>query len=433
MHRLPVTEASPNRQPASDVPCLAILATHPIQYFAPWFRHLATLFDLEVLYAHHQDAAGQSAAGFGVNFEWDVPLLDGYRYRWLKNVSRRPGLQTFSGCNTPELYDLIRPANYDALLVLGWNRKSFIQGVRAAWKNKVPVLARGDSQLRTERSIFKRVSKYLPYRWFLPRIDAHLYVGRRNREYLKHYGVRDEQLFFSPHFVDNEWFRENAEKLKMRKAEIRRQWGIAEDAFVALFVGKFIPEKRPWDLVKAAQLLFTSSSNLQAPDSMHRKLHLLFVGNGELGDQLRSQCNVVFDAERPAVSGPVISGQRSALPPASFAGFRNQTELPAVYAAANVLVLPGDETWGLVVNEAMACGIPAIVSDAAGCGPDMIDADVTGWTFPMGDINALADRLTEFRRLESGALRQKCEDYSIDRATSGLQHAIATVLKTNEL
>src|SRR2546423_2765092 len=210
---------------------LAILATHPIQYYAPWFRHLAQQFDLEVLYVHQQDSAGQSAAGFGVNFDWDVPLLDGYRYRWLRNVSPRPTLQTFSGCDTPELYQLIDPDNYDALLVLGWNRKAFIQGIRAAWRNKVSVLARGDSQLQTNRSLLKRALKFIPYRCFLPRIDAHLYVGQRNREYLSHYGVPDRHLFFSPHFVDNDFFSGRAETARNSGAarRLRDQLGIPAD------------------------------------------------------------------------------------------------------------------------------------------------------------------------------------------------------------
>jgi glycosyltransferase involved in cell wall biosynthesis len=433
-----------HRPPATGPTRLAILATHPIQYFAPWFRQLAKSFDLEVLYAHRQDPAGQSAAGFGVNFEWDVPLLDGYRHRWLQNVSHQPGLQTFGGCDTPELFDLIHSNNYDALLVLGWNRKSFVQGIRAAWRNKVPVLARGDSQLRTERSLLKRALKFLPYRWFLPRINAHLYVGVRNREYLQHYGVRDEQLFFSPHFVDNDFFATRAEEARRSGAAraIREQFGIPHDACVALFVGKFIRKKRPVDLVKAAQLLITNNSitNNRSPN-----IHLLFVGSGELGAQLRGACRVVYDAELvqrsenrdqrseilnpisdrslPAVAGPPTS---EAKPPASFAGFRNQSELPAFYAAADLLVLPSDgsETWGLVVNEAMACGVPAIASDAVGCTPDLIDPGTTGSTFPLGDVAALAQQLISFRGADRAALRRKCEAYSMERATKGLRLAL---------
>ena len=405
---------------------LAILATHPIQYYAPWFRHLATVFDLEVLYMHRQDASGQSAAGFGVSFDWDVPLLDGYRYRWLKNVSRKPGLQTFGGCDTAELYNLIRPARYDALLVLGWNKISFIQGIRAAWRSKVPVLARGDSQLTKERSLLKRAIKFLPYRWFLPRIDAHLYVGQRNREYVLHYGVRDEQLFFSPHFVDNEFFAEQAAKNRGRRLEIRRQWGIAPDAFVPLYVGKFIPKKRPLDLVKAAQSIVTRQSS--------PNIHLLFVGSGALGPELRANCDVLFDAEQSVVGSSVVRSPvvNSRSPAASFAGFLNQTEIPKAYVAADVLVLCSDarETWGLVVNEAMASGIPAIVSDAAGCAPDLIETDVTGWTFPISDVTALAQRIIHFRSPKNQDLRRKSESFSMEHATDGLKNAVASLLTT---
>jgi glycosyltransferase involved in cell wall biosynthesis len=400
---------------------LAILATHPIQYFAPWFRHLATIFDLEVLYAHRQDVRGQSAAGFGVDFEWDVPLLEGYPYRFLKNVSSSPGLQSFGGCDTPELYDLIRPENYDALLVLGWARKSFIQGILAARRNHVPVLLRGDSQLGTMRSYFKRAVKYVPYRLLLPRINAHLYVGKRNREYLRHYGVREERLFFSPHFIDNDFFATRAAKIRDQRAEIRRQWEIPDDAFCILFVGKFIPKKRPLDLVKAAQLLTT--------DNRLTNIHLLFVGSGELGDQLRAHCHVVFDAEKSSPTFDLRSPTSGTKPRASFAGFRNQSELPALYVAADVLVLPSDadETWGLVVNEAMACGVPAIVSDAVGCARDLIDEDSIGRTFPCGDVDSLAQQLINFRVVDRDALQQKCEAYSIERATEGLQKAVEAI------
>jgi glycosyltransferase involved in cell wall biosynthesis len=381
---------------------LAILASHPIQYFAPWFRQLATRLELEVLYAHQQDARGQAAAGFGVPFEWDVPLLEGYGYRWLKNVSRRPGLQTFGGCDTPELFDLVRPERHDALLVLGWNRKSFIQGIRAAWRNGVPVLARGDSHLGTQRSRLKRALKLLPYRWFLPRIDAHLYVGQRNKAYLRRYGVREKRLFFSPHFVDNDFFAERAAAARSGKkaAALRAEFGIPRDAFVALFVGKFIPKKRPGDFVAASLRVAAARTNF----------HALLVGDGPLRNELHALA--------------------SGLDRIHFAGFRNQSELPAFYAAADALALTsdGDETWGLVVNEAMACGVPAIVSDAAGCAPDLIEESGTGRVFPTGDVPALAEELIDFRGANADALRHKCAEYSMARATEGLEKALKAVI-----
>jgi len=327
-------------------------------------------------------------------------LLDGYRYRWLKNVSRHPGLQTFAGCDTPELFDLIRPDNFDALLVLGWNRKSFVQGIRAAWRNKVPVLVRGDSQLGSTRSRLKGALKYLPYRWFLPRIDAHLYVGKRNRDYLVHYDVREKQLFFSPHFVDNEFFatRAQAARDSGRTREIREEFGIPLDAFVALFVGKFIRVKRPDDFVAAS----LHAANMR-PD-----FHAMLVGDGPM----RSEIEALAYSKRSRVH---------------FADFRNQRELPAFYEVANVLVVPGTESWALVVNEAMACGVPAIASDAVGCAPDLIDEGSTGWTFPLNDVASLAQLLISFRAIDRNALRRKCEFYSMEHATEGLQKAVEAI------
>ena len=388
---------------------LSVLVSHPIQYLAPWFQHLARIFDLEVLYAHRQDAAGQGAAGFGVSFEWDVPLLEGYRYRWLKNVSRNPGLQTFWGCDTPELYDLIRPENYDALLVPGWNRKSFIQGICAAWQNKVPVLARGDSQLRTNRSTVKRALKFLPYRCFLPRINAHLYVGKRNREYLRHYGVREEQLFFSPHFVDNEFFAARAQEARSSGAmrTVRDRFEIPQDAYVALFVGKFISKKRPADFVRATLRAAKARQNF----------HALLVGDGPLRQQVKSEA----------------IGSRAQI---HFAGFQNQTELPAFYAAADVLVLTSDssETWGLVVNEAMACGVPAIVSNAVGCAPDLILDRQTGFTFDCGDIDLLTQQILQCVDLkENGHDWTRCLKDKINRHSiaCGVEGTVAAVEKVS--
>jgi glycosyltransferase involved in cell wall biosynthesis len=167
----------------------------------------------------------------------------------------------------------------------------------------------------------------------------------------------------------------------------RREWGISQDAFCVLFCGKFIAKKRPLDLVRAAASLRMSG---RLPE-----IHLLFAGAGELGQDLRSATHPVFDAEPQAQASPDV---RSPLdcPPASFAGFLNQTEISRAYVAADCLVLPSDhdETWGLVVNEAMASGLPCIVSDACGCAEDMIEPQ---WRFPVGDVAALAERLLALR------------------------------------
>ncbi|MGH7885892.1 MAG: glycosyltransferase family 1 protein, partial [Thermodesulfobacteriota bacterium] len=185
---------------------LGILLTHPIQYYSPWFKHLDKKVDLEVFYAFKQSPKGQADAGFGVEFSWDIDLLDGYKFTWLNNISKKPELSSFFGCDTPEIYKIIRSKKFDAFIVFGWNYKSAIQAVIACKKNKIPVFMRGDSHLLSNRSRLKKILKYLPYRILLPRVN-HLYVGKLNKEYLTHYGVPESKLFFVPHFVDNEYFK----------------------------------------------------------------------------------------------------------------------------------------------------------------------------------------------------------------------------------
>ena len=155
---------------------------------------------------------------------------------------------------------------------------------------------------------------------------------------------------------------------------------------------KFIPKKRPMDLIAAATVL---SSDGRLP-----KIHLLFVGSGELDLELRQSCRVIYDAEASDTKDSVpafFSGSSATVPSASFAGFLNQTEISRAYVAADCLVLPSDhgETWGLGVNEALASGLPCLVSDACGCAEDLVDQE---FSFPMGDRNALAGKLAQLSR-----------------------------------
>lgn len=387
---------------------LGILLSHPVQYYAPWFRHLTGKLEITVFYAYQQDAIGQANAGFGVDFEWDIPLLEGYRYHWLTNVARHPSLNSFNGCDTPEIYDIIQSEQFDAFLIFGWNRKSAIQTIRACRRNNVPVLLRGDSQLETNRSPVKSMVKYLPYRWFLPRFNGHLYVGHRNKTYLQRYGVPEARLHFAPHFVDNVFFATTAHKAKAsgKPSQIRADLGIPKTSFVVLFAGKMIPKKRPADFISACLRAFSQPNGSD--------IHAILVGDGPLRPSLEDMAKQYSERIH-------------------FVGFWNQTKLPALYKACDALALTSDgtETWGLVVNEAMACGIPAIVSNAAGCSPDMIDEGETGYGYPLGNVEALTSRINELKnvmeqRPESvrGALAKKMARYSMEKATEGLESAL---------
>lgn len=343
---------------------LGVLASHPVQYQAPIFRELATMTDLVVFHAHRQSAQGQAEAGYGVAFDWDVDILSGYRHVPLDNLSRQPGTGHFSGCDTPAVGSALDAEGVDVLLVMGWNLKTYWQAVLACRRRGIPVMVRGDSQLGTQRVFWRRLLKLILYPVMLRQFDRLLHVGRRNQEYLMYYGCTPERLHFAPHCVDNARFATAAAHAAGARAEL----GLTRDDQVVLFVGRMVASKRPGDLLTALALLQRREPS--------RRLVALMAGDGELRPALAAQAEA--------------AGLRVV-----WTGFCNQSRLPAIYAAADLLVLPSDanETWGLVVNEAMACGLPCVVSDACGCSPDMVRSDISGESYPVGDVMALAEAI----------------------------------------
>jgi glycosyltransferase involved in cell wall biosynthesis len=310
--------------------------------------------------------AAQQGTGFGVAFSWDVPLLDGYRYEVLENRAKHPALNRFGGCDTPGIHAWLARHRPDAVLVNGWVVKTCLQALWACKRLGIPCFVRGEANLLRPRAAWKHAL----HRLLLRQYDAYLAIGSANREFYRFHGCPEDRIFFAPYAVDNEFFAAQAAERVARRDEIRAAFGILPEAVVFLFAGKLVEKKHPLDLLEAMSRL---------PADLRGRAHALVAGDGPL----RGEC------ERLA---------REQGLPATFAGFLNQSRLPDAYAAADVLVLPSDagETWGLVVNEAMASGRPAVVSRAAGCCPDLIAEGETGQAFDLGDVQGLADLLAGY-------------------------------------
>jgi len=385
---------------------IGFLVSHPIQYYAPIFRALAGLCDLTVFFAHRQAAEQQAHAGYGVAFDWDVDLLSVYESRFLANVARSPSTARFGGCNTPEIAAAIATGGFDAFVVPGWSLRSYWQAVRACRRAGVPVMVRGDSQLAGQRGGTARLVKAALFPALLRQFDGYLYVGRRNREYLEHYGAPADRLFFSPHCVDNDAFFAASEAARAGAGGARAGGPQRR----VLFVGRLVEDKRPMDLMDAAARLAARGNPVS----------LTFAGAGALQRRLAAA----------AQAGGVD---------VRFLGFVNQSKLPAVYAAADVIVLPSvaRETWGLVVNEAMACGVPAVVSDAVGCGPDLVEVGVTGAVAPLGEVPALADAIDRVLGFDRDMTRRRLAElmqiYSPVRAAEGIVEAAGALARHNRL
>ena len=387
-------------------PGLTIVESHPIQYKAPLFRRLAAdpRLDLTVYYAQVPDDMRQGA-GFGVAFQWDVPLLGGYRHVVLQNRARNPSVTRFSGCDTPELYRRFRRDRPDAVLVNGWVVKTCLQALWAARRLGIPCLVRGEANRLRPRAAWKNVL----HRLLLRQYRGYLAIGSANREFYRFHGGPEDRIFFAPYAVDNDQFAAAAAARAGRRAALRQAFGLPERAVVFLFCGKLEAKKRPQDLLAALG---------QVPPELRARAGVLVAGDGPLRRDLASRGT--------AGAGAVV-----------FTGFINQSRLPDAYAATDVLVLPSDagETWGLVVNEAMASGRPALVSRAAGCCADLIVEDETGHAFPCGDVAALARRMTDYLRAPERAERQGAAAarhiarYGIPAAAEGIIAAVSAVAR----
>ncbi|SFU46913.1 Glycosyltransferase involved in cell wall bisynthesis [Methylobacterium sp. 174MFSha1.1] len=377
---------------------LAVLTTHPIQYYGPLFRELARRVDLKVLFAHWASPDEQGRAGFGHAFDWDIDITGGYAHSFLANTARRPGTDTFRGCDTPDIGERLRAGGYDALLLTGWGSKTYLQGLLAAKRLGLPVLVRGDSHLGTPRSTARTALKACLYPAFLRMFDAAAYVGARSRAYYAHYRYPAERLFFSPHCVDTGRFAAGA--TPEAREGLRRRLGIGAATPVALLAGKLIVRKRPFDLVTAA----ASCRRRGVP------VEILVAGSGPLEEEIAAA------AARAEV-------------PMHRLGFCNQSRLPEVYAASDCLVLASDiETWGLVANEALACNRPIVVSDACGCVPDLTQDPLAGRSFRTGDPDALSDALTRVITMtRTEAPRALAQRYGLSAATDGIEAALQSV------
>jgi len=365
--------------------------------------------DLHVYYCHKATPREQARAGFGVEFDWDVPLLEGYRYTFLKNVAHSRNDGGFGGFDTPEIKRIVQRHEYDAVLVNGWHYRSAWQAIWACWQSKVKVMVRGDSHLHTPRSVGKRAFKSLAYRWFIPRFDACLAVGQWSREYFMHYGADPKRIFLVPHAIDSRRFQIETERLEPRRLELRKKKDLKENSTVFMFSGKFIPKKRPKDFVQAIRKAVERNPRIEG----------LMVGDGPL----RVACEVLVREQNL---------------PIRFTGFLNQSQITEAYVASDVLALPSDggETWGLVVNEAMACGRPCIVSDRVGCGPDLVIPQKTGSIFLLGNVVGLANSMLEFaenpeRMISMGVeARSRLRSYSVDAAVNGIIESLTATLET---
>jgi glycosyltransferase involved in cell wall biosynthesis len=393
---------------------LAYVVSHPIQYQAPLLRRIAQEpdIDMTVLFGSDFSVRGYKDEGFGVEVEWDTPLLEGYRYEFLPRLRDTGGVSPLSPISRG-IYKRLRTADgspaFDALWVHGYASINALQAILAANALGIPVLLRAESWLADRsRSPLKLLAKSLFFSDLRPLIAATLPIGTANARYWRHYLGHAMPQFLMPYAVDNAFFARRAQEAAAGEEQLRSELGIEPGHPVILFASKLQQRKHCDHLVEAYAAL------LRDHDSSGYKPYLVIVGDGEERANLEARCRDL------------------GLTNVRFAGFQNQSVLPRYLHLADVFVLPSrHEPWGLIVNEAMAAGCPVLVSSDVGSGPDLVTNGVEGYSYPVGDILALTSALSrvlaspETASAMGEAAQRRIAGWSFEEDVQGLRHALA--------
>jgi glycosyltransferase involved in cell wall biosynthesis len=387
---------------------IAFVVSHPIQYLVPLYQKLAGRDDTEikVFFTWHAGERAVDDPGFGRPIAWDIPLTEGYAFEQVANVASDPGTHKFLGLRNPTLLDRVMSWRPDVVHINGWAWLSHLQLLFALKKRGVPTLFFGDSHLLDGGAGGPRWwIKSALLRRFFSWPTACLFAGSANRAYFEFFGVPPQRLYPCPHAIDVNRFAEPAAQREEEAAHWRSELGIAADRKIVLYAGKFEPKKRPTELMRAVARL---------PDPA---LMLLMAGSGELQGEIDA-----IAATDPA--------RFKILP------FQNQSRMPVVYRLGDIFVLPSGfgESWGLAVNEALACERPVIVSDRVGCAADVVDAScgrifrADDWTEFGKTVTAMfgdPDKLADMRR----AAGERARAFDVGVAEKALVAAVEGIFQ----
>ena len=364
---------------------LAVLVSHPIQYQTPLFRKIADhpKIDIMVYFCSDRYVKETIELDLGISFKWDVPLLKGYKYKLLPNLSPKC-FSSFFGQINPSIVRELRRNQYDAVWVHGYASLTNWLAFCGAWVARTPLLIRGESHLMNYRPLWKRAIKRAGLFLLFKGISAFLPIGSLNKVYYQYYGVSDDKMFLSPYAVNNEFFSKKYHEIYHKREYLKKELDIHRELPVVLYASKMTPRKRAMDLLRAHEKI-----------QKEIDVALVFVGDG---------------VERLTLENYTKSHN---LKNVYFVGFKNQTELPDYFVIADIFVLPStDEPWGLIINEAMNFGLPIITTDKVGAAPDLVKNGENGFIYSVGDIEKLASLLLKL--LQEPDLRENMGKRSLE-------------------
>ena len=322
------------------------------------------LIDIKVFYASRHGVDDATDPDFGLSFAWDIPLLEGYPHQFLPVMKLPFPHGPVSNCYPMGLRAVLAQERFDAVLLHGYMNAPAWAAYWAARCLGLPILLRGESHLHRSVPRFRLHAKSFLLPHALKKISWFLAIGQWNHEYWQQYGVPENRIKTTLYAVENERFSAVRKEQNEAIQNLRKSWGVHTEDTVFAFAGKC-------QKYKGVDILVEAFSKL---NNKKKKSHLVMIGTGPLEEELRAKTRDLACVH--------------------WIGFVNQSKMPLYLSAIDVLVLPSrSEPWGLIVNEAMACGVPCIVSDACGCGPDLVNNPKTGLVVRTGNVRALEEAM----------------------------------------
>jgi 1,2-diacylglycerol 3-alpha-glucosyltransferase len=373
---------------------LAVVTEIIAPYRIPVFNALAQHPDirLQVIFLAETDPSLRQWQVHKDEIRFPYDVLPSWRrrigkYNLLLNSGAAACLRTFAP-------DAVLCGGYNYLAA--WNIASWTQ------KNGIPLLLWCESTARDARHNHRGVEVLKTQ--FLKKCDAFVVPGKGSAQYLRQFGIDNEAIFTAPNAVDNDFFSAMGDESRL-DSNLRRTLGLPERYF--LYSGRLVTEKGIFDLIDAYATLDAG---------LREHVGLVFAGDGAQKTELMNRAKQV-------PSGRIL-----------FPGFLQKESLAQFYALADALILPThSDTWGLVVNEAMACGLPIVVTDVAGCVADLIDHSVNGFVVPPQDSNRLASAMHTLAqdaplcRKMGLSSRQRIQAFSPEACASGIAQATSSV------
>lgn len=323
---------------------------------------------------------------------WNLELKSGYASEVLN--TRRNLFRFFWRVSR-----LLRVEKPSAVLIYGWYLPEHWMLWALCRVRGVPLVFVGETFSHGASRWRVRLKRIL-HPIFFAGVQQFISIGKKTYDFYRSFNIAGSQITQAHYCIDTTFFSQTPDKSLGHRLEVRTELGIPQDAFVMLFVGRLFERKRPWDIFALYRRL-----------RQYKNLHAVFVGNGPLEKDLKD-----------------LKGEDERV---HFAGFRDQAETRAMYHASDLLVVPSEfETWGLVINEAFASGLPALVTDTCGAANDLVLPGKTGFVYPVGNMEIAAALITPYlerpallERLGNAASERVVREYNVAQFAKAMEQA----------